>query len=420
MNRNKLILTSTVGMSREQWLAFRSPVHHVKKFVIEQLFGSLEDPSSFFVKSLENYNLVCKVFRSQEWKDFVFPTIGASEISSLMGLNPWKSSIELFYEKCGVKQSFDQTNEFMFWGKEHEEMLAENWQYWEGSPESMIANKEAGNIIRRCRKVNAYIQNKDFPYLFVSLDRLINKGSNQAEECLELKLIRWFAAQLWENGIPPMYIVQLQQQLLVTDLKRGELGVLQDGMQFSVYPFDRHYKLCDRIKEQSYKFYKNIKIAVSHFVASLVCPNEDRIKLHFAEIDKVSPEPDGSRSYENFLNEKYKDNQGEIIGGEIELKLARHYKYFDQQGKKQQELKRECGNKLKAILKEANKIDLGKNGSITWRQTSRNTRTLRVNVKIDESFKPDLIPSIKKQEKPPKKIRKKPLKKKKKLAKKKK
>lgn len=400
MEKKNLILTSTVGMTRRQWLDFRFPVFHIKKFILEQLFGTgaaAVDPEVFFKRTAETYKLVCQVFRSEEWKKFLFPCTGASEIASVMGLNQYKSIIELYYEKIGIKPIQEEPNQYMFWGKESEELLADKWQYWEGDIESLIRNHTAGNIVRKCRKINAYVQNKKFPWLFASLDRLINKYRNKPEGVLELKIIRWFAAQMWESGIPPSHVVQVQQQLAIFELLYGELAILQDGMTFDVLPFDVHHGIVKSIRVQGKAFFDKVKSGASHFIAYSVCPDEQIGKLHLAKCDEYSPEPDGSISYEKYLSQSYKDRgTGGIRGGVVELELAMSYKYYDTQAKGNLSLKRECSNKLKAIMKDASKMELGKEGTVTWKAQARGIRVLRVNVKLDDDFvAPKFLPSIK-------------------------
>ena len=107
----------------------------------------------------------------EQWLGFRKCGIGASEVGALMGLSQYKSNIELFYDKIGQGLGFNVENIAMFMGTELEDFIAKMWQYWGGSEASLIDNFRKGTKVRKMQKVNAYIQNPKFPWLFVSLDR---------------------------------------------------------------------------------------------------------------------------------------------------------------------------------------------------------------------------------------------------------
>lgn len=387
MNTKPLILTSTVGMSREDWLSFRKPITHVK-----ELFPNLK-----FVQSLKEYETLQEFFAGEYWKQFFFPCIGGSEIASVKGLNPYKSVIELFYEKVGVKPTYDIDNVAMFWGRELEEQIAEKWQYWDGDPDTQIENYTKQNVIRRCRRLNAYVQNKKFPWIFISLDRVINKAAGKEEGSLECKTISGYAADMWENGIPPMYVAQLQTQLAVCGFDHGEIALLKDGRHFDVLPFDRSEGIINALVEASREFFELVKKGVALYALYLTCPDEAKRPYLLAEIDKLAPEPDGSPAYEKYLNTRYKDEGIELPGGLDELEAARDYMYYNRALKALEEEKTLASNKLKAFMKEANRIDFNENGYVSWKENAKGTRSISVKVKGHEDHIPE---SVKKTMKP--------------------
>ena len=117
----------------------------------------------------------------------------------------------------------------MFLGKQAEDKNAEMWEYWDGSVEGMIKNFYSGNKVRRCRRLNAYVQNPKYKWLFVSLDRVINKhtwkGVEFGEGTLELKNLSSYEADKWEGGIPLKHLLQVQTQMAVCEFDYGELAV---------------------------------------------------------------------------------------------------------------------------------------------------------------------------------------------------
>lgn len=380
MKTENLILTSTKDMSRKQWLDFRNPMTHVMELL--KKFNEGLDSHTLLVPNEMYYNGLKQFFSLEIWKDFIFPCLGASEAAGVMGLNPYKSIIELYYEKIGVKIVNDFDNAAMFWGRELEEQVAEKWQYWSGDAESMIENFTNKNLIRKCRRLNAYTQNKKFAWLFVSLDRVINKTEFIDEGALECKTISGFAADKWESGIPPMYIVQLQTQVAVLEFMFGEIAILKDGRFMDVLPFERHDDVVEGILSRSKDFFDRVKNGIMHHILSLVAPTEELKLIHTSAYDNYAPDPDGSVSYENYLKENLNDKGGTITGGEEMLQIAKNYVAHNLTIDEIEEKKRLCSNVLKNFIGENNTLDFGVEGKITWKANIKGIRMFKVSLKV--------------------------------------
>lgn len=318
-----------------------------------------------------------------EWHDYRMNGIGASEVSTVLGLNPYKSSIELYYEKIGQKPINRNENAAMFWGTELEEVIGQKWQYWDPNnpdQENMIANYRAGNVIRKCEKVNRYIVNPVYPHLFVSLDRRIFKHDGKGEGSLEIKTISGFAANMWESGIPPAHIVQLQQQLMVCDFDYGELAILKDGRWMEVYPFEKNETIQQSIAEKT-KFFWDMVIEARGYTKMI---KEDSVMAdHYQlQIDSLAPEPDGSLSYENYLKEKHSEGGGGLMKGElVHLEIAKQYMSTNEHINKLEVAKNECANKLKAVLGDYDVLDFQESGKVTWKANAKGSRVFKVSVK---------------------------------------
>ncbi len=391
MNTKNLISTPTADMSREDWLNFRKPLWHVKKIInADQYYDEVQ----LYSPGVANYEWFEQLFKTEWWEKYNFPCIGGSEVSTVMGLNQYKSIIELFYEKVGIKETPDIDNAAMFWGRELEEQIADKWQYWTGNVEEMIENYRVKNVVRRCFRVNAYLQNKEFPWIFVSLDRRIVKSKegqasiSAGEGVLECKTISGFAADQWESGFPPGYVMQIQTQLGVTELGFGESAILKDGRHFEVLPFDRNDNIIDAIKYKCQAFYAAVKKGIEHYILSTVAPNEGERNRHLAAVDALAPEPDSSVSYEAYLKATYTDKGYEVLGNDEELLDAVQYQklkgYIETLQEKQQLHK----NKLLKALGDASVLNFGEQGKVTYRANKKGTRSFRCDVKVvDEAPK---------------------------------
>lgn len=327
-----------------------------------------------------------KIMTGDEWLAFRKNGIGASEVGAVMGLNPWKSSIELFYEKIGEGLPYTIENMAMFMGKETEPLIAKLWQYWGGDQESMIANYRAGNIVRKCQRVNAYVNNPKYPWLFVSLDRKINKTSDRDEGSLEIKTISGYEAEKWEEGVPPSHVVQLQTQLLVCEFLWGELATLKDGRHFDCIPFEQHDNIQAGIVEHTFDFWQRVQkareIMTQRFEANREF-NIRQVEELTGRLQELEPPPDNSEAYSKFLKEKFNIAEaGERLGTPIELNHAISHKQIKAQIKKLEEDARLHENTLKNALREDfDKLDFRGDGYVSWKADTNGVRRFLNKVK---------------------------------------
>lgn len=336
--KSKIELISTVGMDRDSWLSYRSS------------------------------------------------GIGGSEVGSVLGLNDYKSSLELYYQKIGEIPKFDTENIFMFMGREQEDLIAKCWQFWDGDENGMIRNFRENKIIRKCQRVNAYVRNPDYPWLFVSLDRKINKHDGKGEGTLELKTISGYEADKWTSGLPPAYVIQVQTQMLVCGFTYGEMCILQDGRRFDVLPFERSENIVNHIITKTKDFWDRVEKGrrlVNEKYATVNQFNQQRIDELNHEIDMLAPEPDGTLVYADFLKERFnRPSSAERKGTAEELAAAMAQREAADRIKELTELKLLNENYLKKSMgDDCQLLDFEKDGKVYWSKASNGNRIFRNKLK---------------------------------------
>lgn len=326
-----------------------------------------------------------KNMSEDDWLRFRKRGIGASEFGAVMGLSPYKSNVELFYEKVGQGLNYSIESMAMFMGTEMEDFVARMWEYWGGDEASLIRNRRMKTKVRKMSNVNAYMQNVKMPHLFISLDRRIHKHFDEETKqdkghgCLEIKTISGFESDKWESGIPPTHIAQIQGQLLVTGWKYGELAVLKDGRKFDVYPFERHNGMCNAILKQTKDFWKRVETARKLLTQQYEAErnfNTRKVRQIEAELQRIEPSPDASDGLANFLKEKYRnpEPQSERPGTLIELETAKkHLKLKDQQKKTNEQIQL-CENTLKSSMRDIEKITWPGEGFVSWKSDINENR----------------------------------------------
>lgn len=318
---------------------------------------------------------------TEEWLKFRKRGIGASEMGYIMGLSPYKSNVELFYEKLaeGITQSQETAPTFM--GKYMESVIADLWQYWHEDSDqiTMQQNYNTGTKIRSMQRVNAYIQNTKYPHLFASLDRRINKHNDKGNGCLEIKTIGGWEADKWEAGVVPSHVVQVNTQMLVTGWKYAELAVLEDGRYLNVYPFTPHKGITHEIIKQSTEFWRRVeraRICLTQKFEAERNFNTRKVREAEAELMTLEPDPDASNALANFLKEKYVNAEplSERMGTLEELSIAREHLALKRQRKAIDESIMLRENKLKTAMKEKECITFGEAGQIIWKNDHNGAR----------------------------------------------
>lgn len=324
-----------------------------------------------------------------DWLAFRQNGIGGSEVATVMGLNPWKASIELFYEKIGAPV-FRTENLAMFLGKETEPLIANMWQYWpldDSGEAGMIANYRSGTIVRKCRRLNAYAVNPKYPWLFASTDRIINRQPGRGEGILEVKNISGYAADQWEAGFPPSYVIQIETYLTIFEMLYGESAIMKDGRQFYVLPFEFDLSISDNIVRTTKAFWDKVVqarvIMTQKFEAERVF-NAKMVDECDAALQELEPEPDGSEAFNNFLKEKYRIAlPGERPGTPEQLADAISHKICKNTIKEIQESAQLHENRLKNDFGqlECDKLDFGKDGYVSWKTNTNGSRVFLNKVK---------------------------------------
>lgn len=314
--------------------------------------------------------------------------IGGSEIGTYLGKNEkYDSPIWSFHQKTGQLPIEHVDNKYMFWGRKQEDTVAEIWSYHDGTEEGYIRNYTSGNVIRKCRNVNGYIVNPDYPWLFASVDRLINKKGSvnlitgeilDKEGILECKNMSTFSYKSWEDGVPDSFICQIHQYMLILELDYAEIAILVGGNQFEVIPIARNENIIQDIIEISkYWWYNKILPARKAYQNKIVAEiNGDmkEVEKYEAIIQSLEPEPDSSDAYKDYMNEKHEKEQDKMEGDMDHYELAKQDMMLLKLGSKLDSKRKLIQNQVRKILvdNKVGRIDfedmgyVGINEKKTW------------------------------------------------------
>ena len=289
---------------------------------------------------------IININNEQEWNNFRGTGLGASEISTLLNLNPYKSALELFYDKVGFKPS-DYINLLMLGGKTTEEFTSSIFQaYNNGTPADTARNIQNGLFYRTCKKLpqHAFIQNDEWLNLFVSPDReFSDPKKNIISAALEIKDISGMELKNYVYGYVPSHFIQLKTQMAVWEKDYGALAYLIDrGRDYKEFYFKRDGIIWHDEYTGITTTEDDLKVIINEFWERVILAREATHKKFQAErnynmeaasqyqmvIDQCEPKPDTSLAFENYIKENWYSISKPIIeiqGTQEHIDAAKKY-----------------------------------------------------------------------------------------------
>ncbi|WP_036019000.1 YqaJ viral recombinase family protein [Paraburkholderia mimosarum] len=182
-----------------------------------------------------------------DWLQVRRTGIGGSDAAAAVGLNPYKSQLELWLEKTGRDAALTtpdpgDTTQPAYWGTLLEPIVAAAY------------TQQTGN---RVRKINAVLQHSTIPWMLANLDReVIGVPGVQILEC---KTAGEFGARHWREGVPEYVQLQVQHQLAVTGKAAADVAVLLCGQQLDVHRIERDDALIARLIPLEAQFWRHVQ-----------------------------------------------------------------------------------------------------------------------------------------------------------------
>ena len=260
-----------------------------------------------------------------DWLEVRKQGIGGSDAAAAVGLNPYKSQLELWLEKTGRdaqlrKPDPDDETQPIYWGTLLEPIVAAHY------------TKRTGNRVRR---VNAVLRHREIPFMLANIDREVVGNDDVA--ILECKTAGINGARLWRDGVPEYVQLQVQHQLAVTGKAAGDVAVLICGQEFQVHRIERDDALIARLIELEARFWRYVETDIpapadgsDSAASALQCLyprdtgqtvdfTEDRsLSAAFADLVTVRAEIAGRATLEAQLKQSIQQAMGEATKAKFE------------------------------------------------------------------------------------------------------
>lgn len=281
-----------------------------------------------------------KAMPREEWLDVRKRGIGSSDAAAAVGLNPYKSQLELWMEKTGRDGALPKID------PQDEESPA----YWGNILEPIVASHYSKRTGKRVRRINAVLQHPDpgLSWMLANIDREVI-GADDVQ-LLECKTCGINGARLWKEGVPEYVQLQVMHQLAVTGKQTADVAVLLGGQHLEIHRIERDELMINRLIELERRFWQYV-------------------------LTDTPPPADGSDSADQALRCLYPEDNGKVVDfshnpalsvAYVELKAVRQN--IAQQEKREAQLKQT----LQQAMGEASKAKFA-NGQITWKKAKDST-----------------------------------------------
>lgn len=291
----------------------------LKKAELEELIATakaevMEMSKEEFKESLDTNNEVYEYANEEDWHTLREKRIGGSDVGSILGVNKYKSIIDVYIDK--TEGSNFEGNESTFWGHMHESTIMK-----------VFAQKHKEFSVYQA----PYSVVDDF--LIANLDGVLKDRNTGDYGVLEIKTTNAFNYKDWDGDIVPQYYyAQVQHYLMLTGYKFAYIAVLIGGNKYKDFKIERSEEDIALIKEKVTEFY-----------------TENLLK-------QIPPIPDGSDAYMDYLKKKAMDIENDTVIEFVDLEeKAQKVKDI---GKEINSLKKE-----QDLLKEQIMLELINNGT---------------------------------------------------------
>jgi putative phage-type endonuclease len=276
----------------------------------------------------------------EDWLAVRKQGIGSSDAAAAVGLNPYKSQLELWMEKTGRDESLpklDPQNEESpaYWGNVLEPIVA--WHY----------SKRSGNRVRR---INAVLQHPDpkMPWMLANIDREVI-GADDVQ-ILECKTAGINGARLWKEGVPEYVQLQVMHQLAVTGKQAADVAVLLGGQHLEIHRIERDESMIARLIDLERLFWDYV-------------------------VSDTPPPADGSDSAEAALRCLYPEDNGQTLDFSQHTELASTYlelKSVRQSIAQQETREAQLKQVLQQAMGAATRVEFTE-GYISWKKSKDST-----------------------------------------------
>lgn len=228
--------------------------------------------------------------------------IGSSDSGAVLGVNPYRTPVDVYLEKTGQVESPDLSdNAAVYFGNVLEETVANEYA------------RRTGTSVRRRTKT---FRHSDYPWMIAHPDRTVD-GYKTILECKTAG--QYVSDKFGPDGtdqVPDEYLIQVTHQMIVMGYPKADLAVLIGGRDYRIYHIDYDPELADLVIEREREFWQD---HVEQGLPPDPQSGRDLVSLYPSDSGNAElASADAEQAYSNLLN--VRNQKKELEQRESELK----------------------------------------------------------------------------------------------------
>ena len=196
----------------------------------------------------------------EDWLRLRQSGIGGSDISAIMGFNPYKTAYDLYHDKINDVVA-DAQNDAAYWGTILEDVVAKEYALRNDC---------------KVQKVNYMIRHPEFDFALANIDRAVinpaisgnvrlKDGKLTTDKLLEVKTASEYMKNVWgdeaSDQVPDNYNLQCQWYMGITGVDECDLALLLGGNKYRQYNIKFDAELFEIMIDEAQNFWVNHVLA---------------------------------------------------------------------------------------------------------------------------------------------------------------
>ena len=246
------------------------------------------------VRPFVKQKIIGRIYSIVQWKEWLkwrTRGIGGSDVSVIVGLNKFRSVYQLWLEKTRQVIPEEEESDYTHFGTMLEPIVRAEFTRRTGI---------------KVRAKKALLQSEEYPFMLADLDGVIYENGDMC--IFEAKTASTYKKEIWEEGVPVEYQLQVQHYMAVTGAQKTYIAALVGGNQFFYYEVHRDEELINIIIQTEKRFW------------------EENV------LQGKEPVPDSSDATTDYLKQKYNSSNGETVELPVDaLELCTSYDNLSEQ-----------------------------------------------------------------------------------------
>ncbi|CEQ27408.1 YqaJ viral recombinase family nuclease [Paraclostridium sordellii] len=229
-----------------------------------------------------------KYMTKEEWLEARRGGIGGSDASSVLGFNPYKSSISVYLEKIqnnNLSRDLERKDGISLINKNQFKEEVSYKMELGNKLEEFVAREFTLKTGKKVRNINGILKNDNYPFALANIDRAV-VGEKAFLEC---KVTNSFSKKLWKKEVPMHYQIQMTHYMAITGATHCYVAALIGNEDLVIHKIYRDEELISKVMDLEKRFWDECVLGES------------------------LPNPDGSDDYSNMLQGIYKDSKKEEL-----------------------------------------------------------------------------------------------------------